>query len=159
MSQPIDRRESVVRAWLAEGPDRGRPEALERALAATRRVPQRPGWSVPERWLPVNRTLSPVAPAYPKLAVAIVAMVVGLSVFALRIIPGPATQPTPSPTSQATTSTSTSFTSDLNAYSFELPAGWRAVPATEVWRPGERFVNGDARFMDVFVSSGGFGPM
>lgn len=38
--------------WLHEGPERGPVHALERALAATRRVDQRPGWTFPARWVP-----------------------------------------------------------------------------------------------------------
>src|SRR4029078_4192358 len=63
MNPPIDRSDSALRAWLELGPDRGRPEAIERALAATRRVPQRPGWTYPERWIPVNRALLAAAAA------------------------------------------------------------------------------------------------
>lgn len=49
MNQSIDPR---VAAWLEEGPDRGPQEGLERALAATRTVSQRPTWTFPGRWLP-----------------------------------------------------------------------------------------------------------
>ena len=155
MTEPIERSDSALRAWLEQGPDRGRPEAVERALAATRRVPQRPGWSFPERWLSVNSM-----PAFPKVSAAVVALaVVGLGLAALRIIPGPADRPSPSPSPTVEPTTLASFTSDLNAYSFQLPDGWRAVPATEVWPEGAVFDDGDAKFMDVFVSSAGFGPM
>src|SRR5215475_561322 len=63
MNASTDRPDSALRAWLELGPDRGRPEAIERALAATRRVPQRPGWTFPERWLRVNRALIAAAAA------------------------------------------------------------------------------------------------
>jgi dipeptidyl aminopeptidase/acylaminoacyl peptidase len=43
--------------WLREGPDRGPEHGLERALAATRRTSQRPGWTFPERWLPTQPTM------------------------------------------------------------------------------------------------------
>lgn len=55
-----DRVERALASWLADGPERGSREALERALAATRRVPQRPGWTFPERWLPVQVSIRPV---------------------------------------------------------------------------------------------------
>ena len=34
----------ILADWLREGPERGRVEALDRALAATRRTAQQPGW-------------------------------------------------------------------------------------------------------------------
>jgi len=93
MNPPIDRSDSALRAWLEQGPDHGRPEAIERALAATRRVPQRPGWTYPERWLPVNRALIAAA--------ATVIVVVGAAAFFLRPVAnvGPPGSPTPIPTS------------------------------------------------------------
>ena len=44
--------DSGIGAWLQEGPERGPQHGLDRALAATRRVSQRPGWVFPSRWLP-----------------------------------------------------------------------------------------------------------
>src|SRR5207244_4327734 len=76
MNPPTDRSDSALRAWLELGPDRGRPEAIERALAATRRVPQRPGWIYPERWLRVNR-------AFIAAAAALI-IVIGGAAFILR---------------------------------------------------------------------------
>ena len=57
-AQATARAERALRSWLEEGPDRGPDEGLERALAATRRVPQRPGWTYLERWIPVQLTLA-----------------------------------------------------------------------------------------------------
>ena len=42
----------VLAEWLNEGPERGPDHGLERALAATRRVDQRAGWTFPGRWVP-----------------------------------------------------------------------------------------------------------
>lgn len=42
----------ILAEWLNEGPERGPAHALERALAATRRVDQRPSWTFPGRWVP-----------------------------------------------------------------------------------------------------------
>lgn len=42
----------VLAEWLNEGPERGPAHALERALAATRRVDQRPAWTFAGRWVP-----------------------------------------------------------------------------------------------------------
>ena len=47
-----ERFDAVMADWIREGPDRGPTEGLQRALAATRRVSQRPGWTFPQRWLP-----------------------------------------------------------------------------------------------------------
>ena len=49
-----ERMDGVLADWLGEGPERGPAHALERALAATRRVDQRPGWTFPGRWLPAS---------------------------------------------------------------------------------------------------------
>lgn len=47
-----ERFDATVADWIREGPNSGPSEGLERALAATRRVSQRPGWAFPQRWLP-----------------------------------------------------------------------------------------------------------
>jgi WD40 repeat protein len=49
-----DRRDTGLADWLAEGPQQGSVQGLERALAATRRVGQRPAWTFPARWLPAG---------------------------------------------------------------------------------------------------------
>ena len=48
------RLDPIVAEWLGEGPEAGPDRGLERALAATRRVHQRPGWTFPGRW-PTSR--------------------------------------------------------------------------------------------------------
>src|SRR4051812_44391924 len=94
MNSSIDRPDSALRAWLETGPERGRTEALERALAATRRVPQRPGWTFPERWLPVNRLFLAAAAA--------LVVVIGGAALLLRpaATVGPPSSPTPAGTNQ-----------------------------------------------------------
>jgi hypothetical protein len=57
MSASFDRQ---VVDWIHEGPEQGPRESLERALAATRGVSQRPGWTFLERWLPVQLTMQRV---------------------------------------------------------------------------------------------------
>jgi len=98
MNTSTDRPESALRAWLELGPDRGRPEAIERALAATRRVPQRPRWTYPERWIPVNRALLAAAAA----------LIVVVAGAAMVLRPanniGPGGSPSPTATSHANTS-------------------------------------------------------
>jgi hypothetical protein len=74
--------ESMDRAlvdWLAEGPDRGSPEALSRTLAATRRTSQRPGWTIRERWFSVQLTMQRVPAMRPILFL----LVIGLLVLAI----------------------------------------------------------------------------
>ncbi|HEX5014713.1 MAG TPA: hypothetical protein VFV72_11220 [Candidatus Limnocylindrales bacterium] len=56
MNETADR---LLVDWLAEGPERGPLQSLERALAATRRTSQRPGWTIPERWIPMQLTMRP----------------------------------------------------------------------------------------------------
>jgi len=55
MNESTDR---VLADWLHEGPEEGPREGLERSLAATRRVGQRPGWTLPGRWIPTELTMA-----------------------------------------------------------------------------------------------------
>lgn len=149
MTNPSDLERQLSSFYAAEAPGRAPDSVLHGAIDAVERTPQR-------RLLISRPWRTPTMRAFARLGAAAVAVVaVGLGLVALRVVPGPSAQPTPSPTVMS----STTFISDLNAYSVELPSGWRAVPATEVWPAGEPFVNGDARFMDLFISSGDFGPM
>lgn len=76
MNESMDR---ALADWLREGPDYGPREALERALAATRRVSQRPGWALPERWLPMQLTMQRTTAMRPVAYLVLVA----LSILAL----------------------------------------------------------------------------
>ena len=119
MNPPIERPDSALRAWLELGPERGRPEALERALAATRRVPQRPSWTFPERWLPVNRVLLAAAAA--------LIIVVGGAAFILR----PASNnvgPSGSPAPTATSTPTSQPTLSSGQVPAELMRTWVGVP-------------------------------
>jgi dipeptidyl aminopeptidase/acylaminoacyl peptidase len=58
MNDAVDR---TLVDWLSEGPDRGPQHGLERALAATRRTSQRPRWTFPGRWLPMQLAMRPAA--------------------------------------------------------------------------------------------------
>jgi Transglutaminase-like superfamily/TgpA N-terminal domain len=58
--------DQILHDWIREGPERGRVEALDRALAATHRTAQRPGWRQPS-W-PAQR--------FATLAMAVTAVVV-----------------------------------------------------------------------------------
>ena len=44
--------DATVADWLREGPESGPRHGLDRALAATHRVEQRPAWVFPRRYLP-----------------------------------------------------------------------------------------------------------
>jgi len=80
--------------WLQEGPERGPAEGLGRALAATRETKQRPGWRIPERWLPMQLTMQrPITPRPYLLALAGALLVAALA-SALILI---GSQPRPAP--------------------------------------------------------------
>jgi len=51
MNEP--RRDPILEKWLSDGPDQGPEHGLNRALAATHKVGQRPGWTFPRWWLPL----------------------------------------------------------------------------------------------------------
>jgi hypothetical protein len=83
MNESMDR---ALADWLREGPEQGPREGLERALAATRRTSQRPGWSFPERWLPMQLTMSRAPVARPFLLLALVALLVLALVATLLVV-------------------------------------------------------------------------
>jgi Tol biopolymer transport system component len=83
MNESMDR---VLADWLREGPETGPREGLERALAATRRVGQKPGWALLERWLPMQLTMARTPSLRPILAIVMVALlIVALAATALFI--------------------------------------------------------------------------
>ena len=88
--------DQILQDWLGEGPERGRVEALDRALAATHRTAQRPGWRQPS-W-PARRFAK--MNIFTKLAIAVTA-VVGIAVIGFTVVPrsggAGAAQPIPSP--------------------------------------------------------------
>jgi Tol biopolymer transport system component len=81
--------------WLREGPDYGPREGLERALAATRRVSQRPGWALPERWLPMQLTMQRTAAMRPVAYLVLVALSI-LALAAAAVLVG-SQRPLPEP--------------------------------------------------------------
>lgn len=83
MNESTDR---MLADWLDEGPESGPREGLERALAATRRVGQRPGWTLPERWLPMELTSVRTRSQLPALSIVSLALlIVGLLAAALYL--------------------------------------------------------------------------
>src|SRR4051794_38654012 len=125
MNSSIDRPDGTLRAWLELGPERGRPEALERALAATRRVPQRPGWTLPERWLRVNRPLLAAA------AAILIVVVAGIALFRPASNVGPQPSPTPAATAGAAAPTTAATAGPTPGASFmptALMKTWVGVP-------------------------------
>ena len=73
MNEPMDR---ALADWLRDGPDMGPREGLERALLAARRVPQRPSWAIPERWLPMQLTMQRAPTLRPVLLLATIALLI-----------------------------------------------------------------------------------
>ena len=91
MNESMDR---ALADWLREGPEYGPRESLERVLAATRRTPQRPGWTFPERWLPMQLTFQrPLVPRtvlyLASVALLLVALVVAVLVAGSMREPSP----------------------------------------------------------------------
>src|SRR5919197_639565 len=70
-----ERTERQLAAWLMEGPDRGPTEGLERVLALTRQTRQRPSWTFPERWIPMQLAIPRTAFVIPRGAVLLVVAV------------------------------------------------------------------------------------
>ena len=93
MNESMDR---ALTDWLREGPEHGSREGLERALAATRRTSQRPGWTFPERWLPMQRTLARTPSMRPLIALAAIALLV-LALAAAAVLIGSSRREIPPP--------------------------------------------------------------
>jgi Tol biopolymer transport system component len=93
MNESMDR---VLADWLREGPEQGPREGLERSLAATRRVGQKPGWALPERWLPMQLTLARTPSLRPILAIVMVALLT-VALVATALFIGSQRRPLPPP--------------------------------------------------------------
>jgi Tol biopolymer transport system component len=93
MNESMDR---VLAEWLREGPESGPREGLERALAATRRVGQRPGWTFAERWLPMQLTMARTPSLRPLLAIVMLALLV-LALVATALFVGSTQHRVPAP--------------------------------------------------------------
>jgi Tol biopolymer transport system component len=92
MNEPMDR---ALADWLRDGPDDGPREVLDRALATTRSVSQRPGWAIPERWLPMQLTIQRIPSMRPVFYLALVALLVAALVAAAILVGSPRRLPEP----------------------------------------------------------------
>ena len=155
MNESMDR---VLADWLREGPETGPREGLERALAATRRVGQKPGWALPERWLPMQLTMARTPSLRPILAIVMVALlIVALAATALFI--GSQPRPLPAPFGLAGNGAIVSdeagelyIANDLSGEMRPLVTG----PETDGW-PG--FSNQGDRIAFIRVGEGDFQVM
>jgi WD40 repeat protein len=78
-----DVHEPLIAEWLIEGPVPGSRDGLERALAATRTIRQRPGWIFVERWLPMELTMDRVrAPRLVSTAALVILLALVLALAA-----------------------------------------------------------------------------
>jgi Tol biopolymer transport system component len=92
MTLPHDRQ---IAEWLAAGAVEGPPESLARALAATRRTRKRPRWTFPERWLPVQLTMTRTSSLRPILAIVSLALLIVALVTSALYIGSQQRQPEP----------------------------------------------------------------
>jgi dipeptidyl aminopeptidase/acylaminoacyl peptidase len=78
-----DVHDALIAEWLVEGPAPGSRDGLERALAATRTIRQRPGWIFVERWLPMELTTGRVqAPRLVSTAALVILLALVLALAA-----------------------------------------------------------------------------
>jgi hypothetical protein len=91
MNESMDR---VLADWLHEGPEEGPRSGLERTLAATHRVGQRPGWTLPERWIPMELTMARARVQRPVLAIVMLALLI-VAVVAAALFVGVQRQQAP----------------------------------------------------------------
>lgn len=83
MNESMDR---ALADWLREGPEHGSRESLERVLAATRRTSQRPGWTFPERWLPMQLTMARTPAMRPILYLVLVGLLIAALAAAALLV-------------------------------------------------------------------------
>jgi Tol biopolymer transport system component len=86
--------DQALAAWLHEGPESGPRESLERALAATRRTSQRPGWTFPERWLPMQLTMARMPSLRPLISIIVLALLL-VAIAATALLVGSTRVPQP----------------------------------------------------------------
>jgi Tol biopolymer transport system component len=92
MNESMDR---VFADWLREGPETGPGAGLAGALDATRRTDQRPGWTFPERWLPMQLTMTRTPSLRPLLTIIVLAMLIATLVATALFAASQRRQPLP----------------------------------------------------------------
>jgi dipeptidyl aminopeptidase/acylaminoacyl peptidase len=90
MNESMDQ---VLADWLHEGPESGPREGLERSLAATRRIGQRPGWTLPERWIPMELAMARTRVQRPMLAIVMLVLLTAAVVAAALFVGARPQQP------------------------------------------------------------------
>jgi len=148
MTAPRDP-DSILSAWLDEGPTR-LPESTRRAILVSTRTSQQKRHRIPVPW---RKSMNPIA----RFAVAAIAVVAVVGVIGLNLRgPGPGTgtgvgsAPSPTPTPTATppasaqpsprpsptpigTATWTTYVSARYGFSIGHPADWSVTPADHDW--------------------------
>ena len=76
----------TVSDWLADQAGHGSPAYLDEVLVRTTRTRQRPWWTSPERWLPMDLTAQPRFVARPTLGKALLVGVVILALIGIALI-------------------------------------------------------------------------
>jgi Tol biopolymer transport system component len=82
-----DSADVALASWLAIGPEQGPAEGLEAALAATRQVSQRPAWTFPGRWIPVDAIGSRLDRRVAAIALAVLTLTL-LAIATLYVVVG-----------------------------------------------------------------------
>ena len=90
MNESLDR---ALADWLHEGPENGPRDGLERALAMTRRAGQRPGWTLPGKWIPMELTMARTRVQRPILAIVMLALLTVAVVAAALFVGAEQQQP------------------------------------------------------------------
>jgi hypothetical protein len=120
-AQRLDRDLPLILGDLAIGPY---PDYIDDVLATTAQRRQRPAWTFPERWLPMDIAARPVpTPAFPWRQVGVLALIASLLAVALAAyiarsrLPEPFGRPpiAPSPTPSRAVSTQPMATSVVAA--------------------------------------------
>lgn len=158
MNAPRDP-DTILSAWLDEGPD-ALPDSTRRAIAVATRTTEQKRRSLGASWR--NPLMTPLA----RVAVAAIAVVALAGGAAYILGPGSGvggTTPTPSPSLTSAPSSGpaspspqaavptdwTTYASSRFAYSIDYPTDWVVTPATKDW-PSSGFPEPDGVAVDKF---------
>jgi len=89
--------DQLLTTWLHDGAGAGAPDYLNETLSAIEGRHQRPSWTFPTRWLPVNPDVHRVAPARSILLLAALALLLAAGLAALAVVGGQPRVPTKLP--------------------------------------------------------------